>query len=931
MTTPRVVGLGFGPSPSHYVESTTGVAGIYGAHVLGAPFASTVFGNAWYKFLASIGTFGAIGTFGGGAFSWMYSDVGVPTLTTMFGTGNSSTTGRALLSPTGKRIIVDGTTSTVGNYHHVASLAAARAAYAVGDWILVPGGGSLNQNAFNAATSITSSGTTATVFTANTTGIVVNQPIGVRGCTGPNAWAFNRGGTCLSLTANTSFTYQIPDVANASAAGSPTWAVGFGELYTGTIPFSGTDAAHMSVVGTYDPAHNTDSVGDEQYYNTLRYTVDVTGIGSIAGCNALYANHRPVQWFALCNFNIVCSATDKAQFSLAGSTASNSNSILIENCLFNGIYVQTQGANPSGTVEQIAISSITSVGTTATAFTANTTYLSNGMNLGVIGCTGATAANYNVFGPISNVVTGVSFDYTITSTGGVSATGTPTWTLDVADIPDAFFMKDICFRYCGFMYANSSTSGRTGNQFANMVERYRVERCFNFHGGWDKGMLRNTGAWGDAGFTLSSLTSSGTTATAATTHASLWAIGETVTINGAVQPEYNGAYVVTGVTPGTSFTYTFAGSGTSPATGTITCGAYCGGFPVSAGGLTSSGTTATFNNASASSTFVVGDTVEISGVAAAQGEYNGRYAVTGVNAGVSITYTFAGTSGVTATGSPVISRPGAPGPGPDIFKHGMYLSNQLNDVQVMDTVTGWDASNLKFTGQAYQIQNLVTIRSPMGFIFSSQGNDQWNSGMVGSTILCDNLLQVEADDVNWITGGGTAGARGWGPEILAPAVGSYIDKTVLLNQSNLLTSNHLGIVAVNNGFTFYNGVITVSNSVIANWAGQTSTANPDGTTTITYSNNVWPIASVGSNTILTSMPSAYQTNVTNALAKNIHTTFRASDARFSGVTVGATDLATEENMMAFMCSNIVPDGLGAAPNLWCSMIQYHYRAPLAGR
>ncbi|MBB3743931.1 hypothetical protein FHX10_003430 [Rhizobium sp. BK591] len=47
--------------------------------------------------------------------------------------------------------------------------------------------------------------------------------------------------------------------------------------------------------------------------------------------------------------------------------------------------------------------------------------------------------------------------------------------------------------------------------------------------------------------------------------------GQTVSISGATQTEYNGNVVIT-VTGPTTFTYNFPGSGTSPATGTITAG-----------------------------------------------------------------------------------------------------------------------------------------------------------------------------------------------------------------------------------------------------------------------------------------------------------------------------------------------------------------------
>lgn len=65
-----------------------------------------------------------------------------------------------------------------------------------------------------------------------------------------------------------------------------------------------------------------------------------------------------------------------------------------------------------------------------------------------------------------------------------------------------------------------------------------------------------------------SLTRSGSTATATST-AHGYLSGISVDISGAVQPEYNGTFVIT-VTDANHFTYTLAGTPTTPATGTIT-------------------------------------------------------------------------------------------------------------------------------------------------------------------------------------------------------------------------------------------------------------------------------------------------------------------------------------------------------------------------
>ena len=71
----------------------------------------------------------------------------------------------------------------------------------------------------------------------------------------------------------------------------------------------------------------------------------------------------------------------------------------------------------------------------------------------------------------------------------------------------------------------------------------------------------------DATAQVVTITSSSTTATVTKTDHG-YSTGDEVTITGSDQAEYNGSYVIT-VTDADVFTYTFAGSATSPATGTI--------------------------------------------------------------------------------------------------------------------------------------------------------------------------------------------------------------------------------------------------------------------------------------------------------------------------------------------------------------------------
>lgn len=68
---------------------------------------------------------------------------------------------------------------------------------------------------------------------------------------------------------------------------------------------------------------------------------------------------------------------------------------------------------------------------------------------------------------------------------------------------------------------------------------------------------------------VSGITRSGATATATTTVAHGYSVGDTVLIEGASQSDYNGNAVITSLTT-TTFSYAVANSPVTPATGTIT-------------------------------------------------------------------------------------------------------------------------------------------------------------------------------------------------------------------------------------------------------------------------------------------------------------------------------------------------------------------------
>lgn len=127
---------------------------------------------------------------------------------------------------------------------------------------------------------------------------------------------------------------------------------------------------------------------------------------------------------------------------------------------------------------------------------------------------------------------------------------------------------------------------------------------------------------------ITSLTRSGTTATATTSAAHGFTTGQIVTVSGANQSEYNGAFPVT-VTGTTTFTYSITESPVTPATGSMTAALPSVGA-VNVSSLTRSGTTVTVDLAAVPvPPFVDGQTVVMAG--ADQASYNGPKTITVVD------------------------------------------------------------------------------------------------------------------------------------------------------------------------------------------------------------------------------------------------------------------------------------------------------------
>ena len=164
-------------------------------------------------------------------------------------------------------------------------------------------------------------------------------------------------------------------------------------------------------------------------------------------------------------------------------------------------------------------------------------------------------------------------------------------------------------------------------------------------------------AWGPF-LAVSSLTSTGALATCVTSAPHGYVTGADVTLQGATPAEYNGRFNVTVLDP-TTFTFQFAGSGTSPAAGTILCSnmsqywaALGDRLTLPAGALTSSGTVATVDYTAHG--LNVGDWCTISG--AVPPGYNGLVQVQTKPDANHFTYTVASGLATPATGTIYVQK-----------------------------------------------------------------------------------------------------------------------------------------------------------------------------------------------------------------------------------------------------------------------------------
>lgn len=230
----------------------------------------------------------------------------------------------------------------------------------------------------------------------------------------------------------------------------------------------------------------------------------------------------------------------------------------------------------------VSISTITHTNSTATVTTATSHGLATGEYVSITGC---IPTDYNGIYVVT-VVNSTSFTYRMSNVPASNATTVGTYTIGLTDevetlinyaAPNTSNQKlfaiangkiyDTSTNPATLVYSGLSDSRwqhinftTAGGHFVVMVNG--VDAAMVYDGtNWCKIATTNTPV------SISSITSSGTTATVTTTTAHGLVTDNRVVISGATQAPYNGAFRIT-VTGATTFTYTMATTTTSPATGT---------------------------------------------------------------------------------------------------------------------------------------------------------------------------------------------------------------------------------------------------------------------------------------------------------------------------------------------------------------------------
>lgn len=277
------------------------------------------------------------------------------------------------------------------------------------------------------------------------------------------------------------------------------------------------------------------------------------------------------------------------------------NAQVIKNGAFTNVGLQVNSGDVVGVLVDRTASTITFYKNNAQIYTSSTA-LPSGTLYAAIGCNGAGSSSGNT----ANFGAG-SFTYT---QSGVSSTAlNPTTT----GLP--FSMQD---------------NGANAIQPYLMVKN--ATQAWSVTPGAGVALITDVDYPGQYTVTLTSLTRSGTTATATCASDASFQVGTIVTVAGAAQSQYNGAKTILSITPSSTTEYE----------------------SVAVASITRSGTTATVTTKKPHG-FATGQSVTIEG--ADQSEYNGSFSITWLS-GTTFSYTVpvsVPTVTSPATGSPVLT------------------------------------------------------------------------------------------------------------------------------------------------------------------------------------------------------------------------------------------------------------------------------------
>lgn len=425
-------------------------------------------------------------------------------------------------------------------------------------------------------TAVTGNGTrTVVVAMTSTANFTVGSPIFVQNALDPNAngWYYVQ-----AVSTNVSVTYTA--VGNVAAGNQFNAALTFvypGYFYTGCGILLGSTSAFTYVGTTISctttSAHGLDA-GSFIFVRGITSTAANAVNGWISG-TTLSFNAQPGAGLALrtgysvtgagVTANTTLSTVNNVSFTadITGGTTLTRTAGTIPTVgmqlagtgITPGTYILS-GTDPTFTLSQAATNG-TAIAVTGTNYTVN-----NSQTVGAIGSPVAITLSSTSVDDTPNGAYIVATVPTANTLTFVSAT-TPFGTLS-----NSANNTTLLARPSGFVESRSFDGGvafSAGAIAPNQQLIRQTRRYFRYQSG--KGLQFSTGTSLKPPLFVTSITSSGTTATVTTRFPHCMGVGSTVLVEGCEQGAYNGTFTIVTVPSATTFTYTMQATAVSPATG----------------------------------------------------------------------------------------------------------------------------------------------------------------------------------------------------------------------------------------------------------------------------------------------------------------------------------------------------------------------------